>query len=165
MIIQSFSIAYSPEEDRLLLQARGDNANQNFWITRRAALMLSQALQSLLKDVYAQSGVQGEHLSLAQSFGQEHAKAEHAPFTGKIQRPNDQPLLLFRIDYGVIGVNQGRLILLNAAGAGQEYKLNTEMMHALSNLIIQQCTNAEWLVALEPLPKKSTLETFQKILH
>lgn len=165
MIIQSFSIAYSPEEDRLLLQARGDNANQNFWITRRAALMLSQALQSLLKDVYAQSGVQAEHLSLAQSFGQEHAQTEHAPFVDEMQHPNNEPLLLFRIDYGVIGVDQGRLILLNAAGAGQEFQLNTEMLHALSNLLIQQCTNAEWLLALEPLPKKSTVETFRKILH
>lgn len=146
MNIHSFSLAYFAVEDRLLLQARGDTSNQNFWITRRATSMLSLAIQKLLAEIYEISGVKKQHLPLAHSFGQDHAAAEHQPFSDQLDNPADTPLLLFRIDYGAIDADKGRLVLLNEAGNGQEFQLNTEMLHALLNLLGQQISVAEWTV-------------------
>lgn len=155
MNIHSFSLAYFAVEDRLLLQARGDNSNQNFWVTRRATSMLSLAIQKLLAEIYEISGVQKQHLPFAHSFGQDHAAAEHQPFSDQLDNPSDTPLLLFRIDYGAIDADKGRLVLLNEASNGQEFQLNTEMLHALLNLLGQQISIAEWGSALASAPTTS----------
>lgn len=144
MIIESFSIAYFPVEDRLLLQARGEDANQNFWITRRAAGMLNQAIQAVLTQIYELSGIRKEHLPLAQSFGQQHADQTLTPYTDQLAAPQSNPLLLFRIDYGPVDQGHAQLVLLNETGTGHAFRLNEEMLHAINNLLLQQCTLADW---------------------
>lgn len=165
MIIHSFSIAYFAVEDRILLQARGDTSNQNFWVTRRATNMLNQAIQSLLSEIYELSGVKKEHVPFAHSFGHDHATAAHAPFADQLDNPASAPLLLFRIDYGAIDADKGRLVLLDESGNGQEFQLNSEMLHAISNLLAQQCTVAEWSLPLSPVAPTSVELKPKSVLH
>ena len=165
MIIHSFSIAYFAVEDRLLLQAKGVSSNQNFWVTRRATGMLSHAIQSLLAEIYELSGVKKEHLPFAQSFGQDHASATHAPFADQLDNPASTPLLLFRVDYGAVDTDRGQLVLLDESGNGQEFQLNTEMLHAISNLLAQQSVIAEWSLLLTPTATVLNQPRSESALH
>lgn len=151
MKINSFSIAYFPVEDRLLLQARGVKENQNFWVTRRAASLLNQSIRNVLAQLYEQSGISKEHLTLAESFGQQYANSAHKPYADDPIPPESTPLLIFRIDYGCISKTVGQLALLDASGAGQAFRLNEEMLHAINNLLIQQCLAADWGLNLKIL--------------
>lgn len=165
MNIKSFSIAYFPVEDRLLLQARGDTGNHNFWVTRRAAALLNQSIRNLLAQIYERSGVRKEHMTLAQSFGEQYAYAAHRPYAETLTTPESSPLLIFRIDYGCLDKKPGQLALLDISGSGQIFTLDEEMLQAVNNLLIQQCLAANWKLDLKSLDESSTHSMSPSLLH
>lgn len=158
MVIQSFSVAYVPIEDRLLLQVRGATENYNFWLTRRAAGMFNMAVQSLLMRIYKTAGVRDEHVPIAQSFGQQHAEAFNLPYDDQLTEPQSQPLLLFRIDYGNVNQGHGQLVLLDEQGNGQALQLNEQMLHSINGLLSLKINEAGWNDPLvQPQPEASLL--------
>lgn len=165
MIIHSFSVAYFALEDRLLLQAKCNTQNQNFWITRRAAIIINQAIQNLLDQIYKKSGIKDELLPFAHSFGQNHAGSAHTPVADQIYRPKSDALVITRIDYGAADAQSGFLVLLNEKGSGQQFQLNTEMLHALSNLLKQQCTEADWGLTMSDQPQNSIQPSASVFVH
>ena len=157
MRLDSFTVAYSLAEDRLLLQAIGEGETQSFWITRRAALMIAEGIQKALKEQHLKYGkhtVKQEHLSDLIAFEHNIAAKKNPPKSGSIQGAiNTPPLLLYQISYAAESTNNCVINLTDSNGQGHGYRLKSDMLHALLNLIQTQCDLAGWglkLLTLAP---------------
>lgn len=166
MRLDAFNVSYSNLEDRLLLQAVGDGAPQNFWITRRAAFMLGEGIQSVLTEQCARFGahkIAAQHVGEVLSFDREVAVSKNPPIAGNlITNASTPPLLLFQISYAAEDAEFCTIQLTDQRQQGHNYRLTREMLHALLNLIQSQCDGAGWGIRLsQPLPT----ELSDKSLH
>lgn len=152
MRLDSFNAGYVLIEDRILLQAIGDGSPQNYWITRRAALMLGEGIQSVLTEQCTKFGAQiisADHVGEILSLGQETAMTYNPPKPGVLVQENtDRATLLFQINYAAEDANYCILQLTDQAHQGHQYRLTREMLHALLNLIQSQCDHAGWGIRL-----------------
>lgn len=152
MNLDSFTVAYSLSEDRLLLQAIGDGDTQSFWITRRAALMIADAAQKVLTEQYQKFGahkVSPEHVGSLLAFDHSIATQKNPPKAGSVQSNlKKAPILLYQIDYSADNAEHCLINLKDAAGRGHGYRLTADMLHALLNLVQTQCNQAAWGIRL-----------------
>lgn len=152
MRLDSFTVGYSIAEDRLLLQAIGDGETQSFWITRRAASMIAEGIQKVLTEQYRKFGshpVNPAHMNDLLAFDHSVAAQKNPPKAGAVQTTvTSTPILLYQIGYSVDNAAQCLINLTDANGQGHGYRLTSEMLHALLNLIQSQCDHAGWGISL-----------------
>ena len=148
MRLDSFTVGYSLLEDRLLLQAVGDGDTQSFWITRRAALMIADGIQKALTEQHLKFGshsVAPEHVSDLLAFKHNAATEKNPPKSGAVQSwVKTPPILLYQIGYATENADDCVINLTDSNGQGHGYRLKSEMLHALLNLIQTQCDQAGW---------------------
>ena len=152
MRLDSFTVGYSIAEDRLLLQANGDKETQSFWITRRAASMIAEGIQKVLAEQYRKFGTQPinpVYIDDLLAFDHSVAAQKNPPKAGAVQTTvTNAPILLYQIGYSVDNAEQCLINLTDANGQGHGYRLTTEMLHSLLNLIQSQCDQARWGIRL-----------------
>lgn len=171
MQIQSFSLGYSHEEDRLLLQASLEGQSHQYWVSRRAALMLAEAIQTLLKKQYDLLGVStGDTRLLADlaAFGHDAAVEKFpASKAGDSTNTNtDSALLLYQVRYAVIDANTAQLALMDRLNCGFSYVLTRDLLHTLLNLLESQCKSADWIShSLLVFNHQSSLTQSSSALH
>lgn len=148
MRLESFNAGYLLAEDRILLQAIGDGSPQNYWITRRAALMLGEGIQNVLTEQCTKFGSQiisAEHIGEMLSFDRESAISQNPPKPGTLVQENaEQAILLFQISYSAEDAEYCIIQLTDQNQQGYRYRLTREMLHALLSLIQSQCDHAGW---------------------
>lgn len=166
MRLDAFNVSYSNLEDRLLLQAVGDGAPQNFWVTRRAASMLGEGIQKVLAEQCARFGglaVAPQHVGDVLSFDHEVAVSKNPPTSGKlVTEATSPPLLLFQISYLAEDAEYCTIQLTDQHQNGHSYHLAREMLHALLNLIQSHCDTAGWGIQLS---RSTIVEAGPKFLH
>lgn len=170
MRLDSFTVGYSRGEDRLLLQAIGDGEPQSFWITRRAALMIAEGIQNVLSDQYQKFGgdrVSPAHVDSLIAFDQAVAAQKNPPKSGAVQTTvNSAPILVYQIGYSADNPEYCVINLTDTNSRGHGYRLTTEMLHALLNLIQSQCDQAGWgIQLLKPQPLNTTSVADTRNLH
>lgn len=169
MRLDSFNAGYVLVEDRILLQAIGDGSPQNYWITRRAALMLGEGIQNVLTEQCTKFGAQiisAEHVGEMLSFGQETAMTQNPPKPGALVQENtDQAILLFQISYVAEDATYCVLQLTDQAHQGHQYRLTREMLHALLNLIQSQCDQADWGIRINQPATPALVPPSPRALH
>lgn len=170
MRLESFNAGYSTKEDRILLQAIGDGTPQNYWITRRAALILGEGIQNVLTEQCTKFGaptVASEHVGDLLSFDHQSAVSKNPPKPGKlIQENTAQAILLFQVSYSAEDVDYCTIQLTGEHGQGHCYRLTREMLHAVLNLIQSQCDQAGWGIRLnQPLNLNPTNRATAPALH
>lgn len=152
MQLEAFNACYSIQEDRILLQATGDGDSQSYWITRRAALMLGEGIYNVLTDQqrnFSNLVVASEHIPDVLAFNHSTSTKSNPPKPGTIkQDAQETPILLFQISYSVEDAKYCRVTLTDEQGRGYGYRLNTDMLHALINLVQTQCDQADWSIRL-----------------
>lgn len=152
MRLESFNAGYSIQEDRILLQAVGDGEPQNYWITRRAALMLGEGIHNVLAEQCTKFGartISNEYVSEVLSFDHERVASDNPPRPGKlIPETSEDTLLLFQISYTAEDADFCVIQLTDQHQQGHRYRLTNEMLHALLNLIQSQCDQAGWGIRL-----------------
>lgn len=148
MRLDSFTVGYSVAEDRLLLQAIGDGDPQSFWITRRAALMIAEGIQKVLTEQYQKFGghkVSAEHVGDMLAFDHTLATQKNPPKAGAVNEAiSTAPVLIYQISYSAVNAETCQINLTDAQGLGHGYRLTSDMLHALLNLIQSQCDLAGW---------------------
>lgn len=169
MRLDSFNAGYSIAEDRILLQATGDGQPQNYWITRRAALMLGEGIQNVLLEQCAKFGAQtisSAYVGEVLSFERESAVSKHPPKPGKLLEDNaEYAVLLFQISYSAENADYCTIQLTDQNQQGYRYQLSSEMLHALLNLIQSQCDQAGWGIQLNKPPSLSSRHAAVQALH
>ena len=157
MRLESFNAAYTIKEDRILLQAVGDGIAQNYWITRRAALMLGEGIQNVLAEQCTKFGAQivaSEHVADLLSFDHQSAVSKNPPKPGALIETNmAQAILLYQMSYSAEDADHCTIQLTDEHHQGYRYRLTREMLHAVLNLIQSQCDQAGWGVRLNQLPE------------
>lgn len=172
MLIESFTIGYSNDEDRLLLQVVTKPQPHQYWVSRRAAVMLAEAIHGIFVVQYATMGVQTNsnvHLSAVSSFEhdsalQKHPINSHPDLAASI---SESPLLLYQVKYAAVDADVGKISLLDRHDAGFTYLLKRELLHAFLHLLQTQCDQAGWnlkLTAHEKYPPNSNVGV-QHALH
>lgn len=153
MRLDAFNVSYSNIEDRLLLQAVGDGDPQNFWLTRRATLMLSECVHKVLAEQFTRFGshkVAPQHVNEMLSFDREVAVSKNPPAAGTlVTQAATAPLLLFQISYAAEDAEFCTIQLTDQSQQGHSYRLARDMLHALLNLIQTHCDQAEWGIQLQ----------------
>lgn len=169
MRLDSFNAGYVLVEDRILLQAIGDRLPQNYWITRRAALMLGEGIQNVLAEQCTKFGgqtISAEHVGDMLSFDHEIATKRNPPKPAAlVQQNTEQALLLFQINYAAENADFCILQLTDQTHQGHEYRLTREMLHALLNLVQSQCDQAGWGIRLHQVPVAAPYTVAQGALH
>ena len=169
MRLDSFNAGYSIGEDRILLQAVGDGQPQNYWITRRAALMLGEGIQNVLMEQCAKFGSQTiarEHVGEVLSFERESALSKNPPKPGKLLQDNaENVVLLFQISYSAENVDYCTIQLTDQHQQGHRYQLTSEMLHALLNLIQSQCDQAGWSIQINQPTTPALAVASPRALH
>ena len=169
MRLESFNAGYSIKEDRILLQAVGDGIPQNYWITRRAALMLGEGIQKALSEQCTKFGPQivtSGHIGELLSFDHQSAVTKNPPKSGAlIEQGSEQAVLLFQISYNAEDANYCTIQLTDEHQQGYRYRLSREMLHALLNLIQSQCNQAGWAIRLHQPPALTPSEQVGRAVH
>ena len=156
MRLDAFNAGYSFAEDRILLQAVGDGLPQNYWITRRAALMLGEGIHNVLMEQrakFASQTIAREYVGEVLSFERESALSKNPPKPGNLLQDNaENAVLLFQINYSAVNADYCTIQLTDQNQQGYRYQLTGEMLHSLLNLIQSQCDQAGWGVQVnQPL--------------
>ena len=169
MRLESFNAGYSIQEDRILLQAVGDGVPQNFWITRRAALMLGEGISNVLAEQCTKFGartISNEYVGEVLSFDHERAVAGNTPKPGTlIQEKTEEARLLFQISYTAEDADFCVIQLTDQQQQGHRYRLTNEMLHALLNLIQSQCDQAGWGIRLVQPATPTAIHQSARALH
>lgn len=169
MQLDSFTVGYSIQEDRLLLQANGKTETQSFWITRRAATMIAEGVRKALVEQYQRFGkadLPAQYLSDVMDFDYAAATEKNPPKPGAIAPvPLSSPILLYQISYSAESAEHCIIHLTDADGRGHGYRLTAEMLHALMNLIQSQCDQAGWEVQLLTPTFALTQRSADRALH
>lgn len=164
MRLNSFTVGYSIAEDRLLLQAVGDEETQSFWITRRAASMIADGIKKVLTEQYQKFGAQQvnpAHMNELLAFDHSVAAQKNPPKTGSVVEDiKSAPILIHQLSYTAETAERCLITLTDAHGKGHGYRLTAEMLHALLNLIQSQCDQAGWCIQLsKPVSMGQNLES------
>lgn len=149
MDINSISLGYSQEEDRLLLQVISSDYVHQYWVSRRAALMLAEAIQNILTKQYnllSMTNGSTNYSSDLAAFGHEAAleKLPSASSSESTLANLTSPLLIYQVNYTAIDANLAQLALMDKSNCGFIYHLTRDLLHTLLNLLESQCTQAAW---------------------
>ena len=169
MRLESFNVGYSSEEDRILFQAVGDEGTHNFWITRRAALMVGEGLQRALAEQRIKFGDKQIPTSFVEeilAFDHEHAIKANPPKPGTLRSDlNNGVLLLFQISYAAEDEQHCIIQMMDQHQQGYAYRLTREMLHAILNLIQSQCDQAGWGIHLLQADQGAVTADRLKVFH
>ena len=169
MRLESFNVGYSSEEDRILFQAVGDEGTHNFWITRRAALMVGKGLQRALTEQrlkFGENQIPPGFVADVLAFDHEHAIKENPAKPGNLRSEiKDGVLLLFQISYAAEDEQHCIIQMMDQHQQGYAYRLTRDMLHALLNLIQSQCDQADWGIHLLQADQVDGISESSKIVH
>jgi hypothetical protein len=166
--------AYSVGEDRILLEVCGEENRQSFWLTRRALIVLNEAIHHVLRNQYdllSLAAQSPEHSDAFAQFGQSLASEKYRVANHNQPVSVDQEaLLVYEIGYQVIDQNLCTLKLSTRNGIGCHYQFSREVLHAFVNLLNEQLKQANWGMTLTtqqtPLGSSATSEVPPtRILH
>lgn len=152
MRITNLIAAYSVDEDRILLEVCGDERRQSFWLSRRALLVLNEAIHHVLSkqyDLLSLAAQSPENSDAFAQFGQSLAAEKYQVANHNQAVSVDQDaLLVYAIGYQVIDQNLCTLKLSTRDGKGAQYQLSREVVHAFVNLLDEQLKQANWAISL-----------------
>lgn len=129
----------------------GDRVHR-YWITRRAAIMIGNGLNDVLKEQYDLFGLNSgiaHHAKELADFGQTAALDKY-PL--KSHNPEiltvgaTPPLLIYQMRYGEIKADLAKIAFMDKMGNGFSYTILRDHIHALLNLIQSQSDKANWQV-------------------
>lgn len=160
--LHRFNAIYSPTEDRILLQATGEDWTQNFWITRHVLIMLGSVCNALLEKHYT-TVAQMARGSLSYvgdfaQFGQEAAYSDNPPRKcSEIDEIKETPLLVYEIRYQSLDKGCFAILLSDKDGRAHGYQLQESLLQALINLLQAQADQARWNIRLRPTASTSNI--------
>lgn len=171
MDIQNFSAGYSVEEDRLLLSVQGAAGQRAYWLSRKATIILAEAIKRVLKQQYQIIGekVATQHTFDLAEFGHD-AATQALPLEGSTAPlvVSGQPTLLYQVAFSAEDATHGIITLKDKVGNAVGYRINRSVMHALLSLLQSQSNKAEWgldLVRFGTESPNRTLRTNFRSMH
>ncbi len=153
--LHQMTVAYTPEQDRLLLRVNTkDLVEFRLWLTR---LLVRKLWESLVKRFEAtpQVAVQAAPGAKEAIMSMRHEKAlQAADFTKKHDppsqppKPKEEPLLVTGFECRPVNETASRLTLRTQQGTNVNLNLNDDLMHALCHLIRNASQQANWDLGL-----------------
>lgn len=149
--LHQIQIKYEALEDRALLRVATSDAREfRFWITRRYAKLLWQALcGSAAKSTPAVTQAVPQAREAVMAFQHEAALAKADFNTGFREQTRDTPLgvapvLLARVKCTTLDGGFTVLALHPVQGEGIEVRLDTTLLHSLLKLLREAAAAGEW---------------------
>lgn len=149
--LHQIQIRYEALEDRALLRVATNDAREfRFWITRRYAKLLWQALRgSAVKGTPAVTQAAPQAREAVMAFQHEAALAKADFNTGFREQTRDTPLgvapvLLARVKCTTLNDGLTLLALHPVKGEGIEVRLDTTLLHSLLKLLCEAAAAGEW---------------------
>lgn len=147
--ISQLQMSYSAPEDRILLRLNTDDGDEfRFWLTRRFAGLLKQALQAHCAadpDISAQPSEAGRQA--VQAFKQEAAASGSNfsdPFRPSSSFPlGEAPVLAYKLTYKVAG-DLLRLAIEPRTGQGIRLELNPQLNFNVTRLLRSASETGGW---------------------
>ena len=152
--ISQLQMAYSAEEDRILLRVNTDTAEEfRFWLTRRFAILLMQALEAhRAADPDIASQVTEPARQAVEAFKEQAANAQgnfDDAFKPSHEFPlGETPVLAYKLTYRV---EDGHLKLAIEPRSGQGIRLvlNAQLNFNVTSLLKSACEKGDWGLAVE----------------
>jgi hypothetical protein len=154
--LHQIQIRYDAVQDRALLRVATSDANEfRFWITRRYARLLWQALAgSAARSTPAVAQAEPAARQAVVAFEKEAALARADFDTGFAEQRRetplgDQPVLLARVKCARLDDQTTLLALHPLEGQGIEIRLDTTLLHSVLKLLADAAASGEWDLNLE----------------